>query len=506
LEHPAVAARRLFLRRKLLAYRDGELELRFVGVMANRLRPGSGHVLHRRWLGLNAAGKHDEYGVITYRIPVSKPTVRDETGRPRPGWLEGLSAADEHAAWTALIAKWGWNDEDGEAQTSERADQDQGESLLDAASARSGPRRVGHPVMALSRLCLFRDENSGPDGPRTKLFTRASSSRYELRRETAAPRRADGGLAYKRAQLVASWPDHELHGHVAALLRQITHRLLDDGHELGPLPVAVAASAAASVQADGRQQLLDDAAAQRKLAQGYELAEAQELTGQEPDDERLASLRDAARQARRAARSLEQQASAAVLTPPPPADFAQIRDVVAALEGVYATGSVPEALNRVLRDILPGGLKFADGPDSVTLRMIATVELPLSGGGSITVTDEVVISHAAGRGTTDLGEQRLADLARRYMRDGQPIEQVARAARVKNPEHMRRMIREALSSGSRRTDGVLDRDEQRHRMPDPRLRGAAFACPIPALRAVIWHRLTDTHPDGRAPPARPTPT
>lgn len=345
--------------------------------------------------------------------------------------------------------------------------------------------------MALSRLCLYRDEEGGP---RTKLFPRAAGGRYELGRERHAS--ASDGIRYKRTELIASWTDQELRGHVAGLLRRVAHTLLDEGVELGALPGATAqgqAPAAHDTQHEV-ERLRDEAAEQRTLAEGFELAEAAELASPDPDPERLESLRARARDARSVARAREREADelAAPTTERVDIDFGQLRDVIAALEGAYASGLVPPALNRVLREILPGGLRFAPGPDSVTMRMTATVELPLATGGTVSAPGELLVPHAAGRGQTAAGERRIADLARMYMRDGRPIDEVARAGRVTNPDHMVRMIREALTSGRRRVAGQLDHDEMRRRMPDPRRRAAAFTCPIPELRSVVWHRLTGT--------------
>jgi hypothetical protein len=209
----ASAVRRLYLRRKLEAYRDGELALEFVGVAENQLRLGSGHVMRRRWEGHDENGEPDRLGSITYRIAMPKPTVAGRDGFARQGWLAGMTDAEERSIWNRLIALRG-TDEQGRRSLDELDQEalDANPDLDDADRARLALERVraqqrlhggrqGDRV--ISGICRpYRLPEDGEAGPRYFLRHRGSSTHIsELHQEAVAPPVADGGGAAE--QLVA---------------------------------------------------------------------------------------------------------------------------------------------------------------------------------------------------------------------------------------------------------------------------------------------------------------
>lgn len=492
------AAKRLFLRRKLEGYRDGELVLPFVGVAQNQLRVGSGHVLRRRWEGHDKHGEPDRLGGISYRVPMPKPVVIGRDGKPRRGWLAGMSDQEERAAWNRLIALRGTDDRG--RRPAEELDQE----LLDANSdlgvddrkllaqelervqKRSKGGRQGERVV--SSICPpYRTSDAGDTGPRHFLRHRAAGIPSELRREACSPKAPDGGIVRKGSLHLGTFEEAELTAALATLVIDAVRLLTDEGVTVGThqlrtsqhLQELIAASDPAAERAQQVTALRLDAEAQRKQARGYDATLAAERGTAEPDEERIQDLEQAAGEARKQSRQLAQQADeleqaplAPAATCLPPLNGADPRDFVAALRGPYGTGSVPGLFLEAVDSFCPRGVHFRPGNDSLELEMVADVCLATVAGDAVTLTGmSTTVPNHLGRGAGGLSKQRAAEMTARYMAGGCSLEQAARAAGTLDLLYARGRVEATLADTNR--------------MPDPAKRLLAAQCQVAEGRSVL---------------------
>lgn len=500
------AAKRFYLRRKLEAYRDGWLELHFLGVTENAFRPGSGHLLTRRWEGLNAAGQPDRLGSVTYRVRFPKPTVTDPDGHPREGWIDGITDAEERARWNRLIALRGVDDDgkrpveetDAEVRTElSAADLARLEDELARAQRRE---RGGRPAeRVISRVC--RPYWDTEDGPRAFLRTRGRSGcrdggpmvTCELRRETGRPGRSGGIRRGEGAsELLATFAESDVTAALAAVITAAVRTLTDGGHQLAPHQVLLSPGLAEQAgcadpvarRAAEERALIDRVAAARRLAKGCDLhVAALRGEGLADDDERLTDARHSAAEAWRAWQSARDelqalQAAALPVAPAdalPPLDAADARDLVVGLRGVFATGAAPAGFLDMLQFTLPR-VRFEPGGDALQWQLVGDVMLTTTTGETVTVTGcraEIVSRH--GRGGAGGSAGRATDMAARRMRDGQPLPEIARAA-GSDVGYVTRQITAAL-----RGSGAF---------PDDARLAQAVGCPVPDATRVLWEHAT----------------
>ena len=503
------AVKRLFLRRKLRAYRDGALELVFVGVMENQLRPGSGHVLTRRWEGLRD-GTPDRYGSISYHVPMPKPTVTAPDGSPRQGWLDGMTDEQERATWDRLILLRGVDDDGRRPAEDLEADAEEWNSLSDEERAalnrelgRARSRgRGGRPGRrAVSVVCpAYRDSAAGEAGPRTFLRARAVGASLELRRERTAPADPYAGLDRDHSNLLATFDERTLTDAVGRLITEGIRRLTDEGHHLGPyqlvLSPALAAAAGLVDPAARRQEeasaLSARAEEQRRLARGYEASIARLLGQDQPSPARLADLEAGSAQAWAEHQRLLDQAAVVEAAPPPAVaatplpqlDASDPRDLVVGLRRVYGAGPVPEAFLEALRATLPTGVRFTPAGDLLEWQVGGDLSFTTENGEVVRVLGcQVPVTSLTGRGGAGGAADRAAAMAVRRMVDGHPIEQVAAAAGLADAGYAARSIGAHLN--------------RLGRFPDPALLALAVDCPIVETTRVLHEHATADHPATR---------
>jgi DNA invertase Pin-like site-specific DNA recombinase len=505
------AAKRLFLRRKLEAYRDGELALRFVGVMANAFRPGSGHVLTRRWMGVNRHNETDRFGEITYRIPMPKPTVTGPDGRSRSGWIEGVTDEQERGLWNRLILMRGVDDS-GRRPTEQphaedwdclnAAEQAALTAELQRAKMRAtGRARGGRPAThVVSIICPpYRDSERTDDVPRTFLRTGSDGSRVALMREKQVY--PDGmGLRRGDSTLLASFRASNLTKGVADLITEGVRRLTANGQGLAPHSLRLSAGLAeVATQADpgalrSREvsRLRDEAAEQLRMATGYDREVARERGSERPILARAQALEESARESWVSYQRLLAQADDLDATELPTApsaqvpqlDFADPRDVVVGLSGVYATGKAPEGFLQALRTILPSGVRFIQGSDMLEWFLTGELVFATEAGETVTVTDiRVPVSSILGRGAGGRSAERAEAMAARRMIDGESIDTVAKAGGFKEPAQVARLISRHLN--------------QNGRFPDPALLQLALDCPIAETTRILHEHAITEHPRPR---------
>ena len=502
------AAKRLFLRRKLEAYRDGELALQFVGVMENNFRPGSGHVLTRRWMGLNRRKQPDQFGAITYRIPMPKPTVTGPDGVPRSGWIDGVTDEQERGLWDRLILLRGVADsgrrptEELHAEDWQCLSADEKAALtteLEQAKKRATERaRGGRPATrVVSVICPpYRDTEGTEDGPRTFLRTGSDASRVALMREKQV--QPDGmGLRRGDSKLVASFRESTLTTGVADLITEGVRRLTDSGQSLSPHSLQLSAGLAeiatqadpSALRAMEATHLRDEAAEQLRLATGYDREVARERGSEQPILARAEALEERARESwvnyqRLVARADGLDAAELPAAPAarvPLLDFADPRDVVVGLRGVYATGQAPEVFLQVLRTILPSGVRFAQGTDMLEWFLTGDLVFATEAGETVTVTGvRVPVPSVLGRGAGGRSVERAAAMAARRMVDGESIDNVARAGGFKESAQVARLISAQLNRNGR--------------FPDPALRQLALDCPIVETTRILHQHAVNEHP------------
>jgi hypothetical protein len=502
------AAKRLFLRRKLEAYRDGELALQFVGVMENNFRPGSGHVLTRRWMGVNRHNETDRFGAITYRIPMPKPIVTGPDGRPRSGWIDGVTDEQERGLWDRLILLRGVDDS-GRRPTEELHAEDwqclsdnERAALtteLERAKERAAERaRGGRPATrVVSVICPpYRDTDGTEDAPRTFLRTGSDGSRVALMREKQAY--PDGmGLRRGDSKLLASFRESTLTSGVADLIIEGVRRLTDSGQGLAPHSLRLSTGLAeVATQADPGalratevSRLRDEAAEQLRLATGYDREVARERGSERPILARAEALEECARESWVSYQRLSERADAlevaelpaAPAAQVPPLDFADPRDVVVGLRGVYATGQAPEGFLQVLRTILPSGVRFTQGTDMLEWFLTGDLVFATEAGETVTVTGiRMPVPSVLGRGAGGKSVERAAAMAARRMVDGESIDTVAKAGGFSAPSQVARVISRHLN--------------QKGRFPDPAPLQLALDCPITETTRILHEHAITEHP------------
>ncbi|MGN6688756.1 MAG: Lsr2 family DNA-binding protein [Actinomycetales bacterium] len=499
------AAKRFFVRRKLEAYRDGELELVFTGVMENQLRPGSGHILTRRWEGLNAAGEPDRLGAVSYRIRMPKPTVAGPDGSPRQGWIAGLSDEEERAAWDRLIALRGVDDSG--RRPVEELDQELLDTLSpddlaqiqqDAAASRRTARGGRTPDRAVTVVFT----PSGEEGSRVFLRARGTRSRldgrgglqWELRHETghAGP---GGGLSRRpgATALDTGFAERDLTAALATLITEAVRVLTDSGHAVGPhqivLSPALAEQAATASPAEARaaaeRELTEHIAAARQFAGGCDRNVAALLADGIPENHpRVLDAKTTAENAwaawQQAVDDLDKLQQLPVPAPAPvelpQLDVTDPRDLVVGLRGVYATGKVPPGFAQALRHTIPVPPQFAPLRDSLQWEIRGDVTLTTTTGETVTVADvRTTVTTIHGRSGSRTASDRAAEFAARRMRDGQLLEEIADASGMERASVSRLLIAHLRGTGA---------------FPDDARLAQAVDCPIPDTTAILWGHAT----------------
>lgn len=508
------AAKRFFVRRKLEAYRDGWLELQFVGVTENHFRVGSGHILTRRWEGYDAHGQPDRYGAITYRLRFPKPTVTGPDGKRREGWIEGITDAEERARWNQLIALRGVDDAGKRSieELEEELTSDLPEGLklhLQQELARAqqrlrGGRTAERVVSVVSPPWRPGDDEDGP-----RMFTRLHATtlgrghgrgyNVEVFEETDPPGR-NGGIRRNTAALRATFREHDATAALATLISAGLRILTERGHDVGrhriALSPALAEQAAAADPAARRAareaELRAQVTAALQLAKGYDKTVA-ELRGQNfgGDDPQLKSALEEAQGAWNGYRTLQAELVELQASPLPesagpalPAlDAADPRDLVVGLLGPYATGAAPAGFLESLLVTVPHGAKYEPGADELQWEMVGDVVFTTTTGETITVEDiRAPLDNVRGRGGRGApAAGRAADMAARRMRDGQPITAIPSSGST--PVQVSRTITEYLRGTGR--------------FPDDALLTAGIACPILDTTRVLWEHATGTAPAKR---------
>ncbi|SDO02579.1 Lsr2 protein [Klenkia soli] len=491
------AAKRFFVGRKLEAYRDGELEVEFVGVTDNHFRVGSGHVLTRRWEGLDADGQPDRLGSIAFRLPFPKPTVTGPDGEPRRGWITGLSDEEERDGWNRLLAVRGVDD----AGKRPRQPATGAAPLAEQSSQRTrgGPRAGSVAATLFSTWRLDGDER----GPR--LFTRSHATtasagpNIEVHQETGPPGR-NGGINRKTTVPLANFRGQDVTAAVADLISAGVRSLLDQGltldHHRTVLSPGLAAEAHASdpaaEHAERARQLTERLAETQRLAKGYDrTVSALRGEGLEEDDPQLESAIETAseqwssyRVQRQALRTfLDAPVPTSVASSLPNLDASDPRDLVVGLRGCYATGAAPATFLDALRITLPHGARFEPGTDELQWDLVADVLLATTSGETVTIEGiRVPVDNLRGRGgkTTT---SRPAEMAARRMREGQPIDDIPAAG------SSRQDVSRAITHHLRETG----------RFPDDALLAAAVDCPIPETTRILWDYATGVKSSRRTP-------
>jgi hypothetical protein len=513
------AAKRFFVRRKLEAYRDGELELEFVGVTENHFRVGSGHILTRRWEGLDANGQPDRLGSITFRLRFRKPTVTGPDGQPRKGWIDGITDEEERARWNRLIALRGVDDagrrslDELEEELTADLPDDLARHLqqeLERARRRShGGRPAERVVSAISSPWRTDHDEDG-----VRMFTRLHATRaqgcsgptynVEVFEESGPPGR-NGGIRRKAAKLRATFREHDATAAVAGLITEGVRILTDRGYSVGrhrvtlssALTEQVAAADPTAERAAQEKELQEQLISTRQSAKGYDKT-VSVLRGQglaENDPQLESAIEDAEQEwTRFRAFKVElddlQRSPLPQITGPvlPALDVSDPRDLVVGLLGPYATGTAPEAFLDALHITVPNGARYEPGVDGLQWHMVGDVVFTTTTGETITLEDvRVPVENRRGRGGGGApAAGRAADMAARRMRDGQPITAIPAAGSA--PAQISRTITDHL----RRTG----------RFPDDALLAAAIDCPIPDTTRILWEHATGTGPAKRTAFAR----
>lgn len=516
------AAKRFFVRRKLEAYRDGELALEFVGVLENQMRPGSGHRLTRRWDGLNADGQPDRYGSVTYRVAFPKPTVTGPDGQPRPGWIDGVSDEEERARWNRLIALRGVDD--AGRRPNEELDEHLAADLSDAERARhralvalAEQRSHGGrtPDRVASVICrpYFPTDDAGTGtvvsassdheqaGRRMYLRGRGTKAKrpdgrralnFELRSENGTSGRS-GGISRRSgaSALRATFREQDVTGALADLIVEGVRALTDAGHAVGRREVVLSPALTELVKSDPQDRraaevrdLEKAVASALTLAEGYDKSLA-ELRGQgmPVTHPRMRSTEAQAAAAWERYETVERELTELRSAPLPAAsvalpalDASDPRDLVAGLRSAYGTGPVPPGFLDAVQQTVPGGVWFEPGPDSLEWIMVGDVRMVTETGEEIVVERRrAALPSLHGRGGAGGAAVRGAEMAARRMRDGQPITRVAAAAATPVIIASRQVTDHLRSTGWFANDALL---------------AAAVDCPIPETTRLLWEFST----------------
>ena len=512
----AAAAKRFFVRRKLEAYRDGELELQFVGITVNHFRVGSGHMLRRRWEGYNATGQPDRFGAISYRIPFPKPTVPGPDGKPRRGWIAGITDEEERARWNQLIALRGVDDagkrsaEELDEETTADLPEEIRQHLQDEQRRNQERTRGGRPgeriVSVITPPWRPGDLEHGP-----RMFTRlhattahrgrhhsgdSTAHNVEVFQEAGDPGR-NGGLNRTEAVLHATFREQDVTAALADLITEAVRQLTDRGLTLGRHPIALSPALAAQIAADdpAAQRARQEHQLQARIAEALQQAEGYDeslakLRGQGlPDDHpRIASVDQHATEAWDTWQRLTAERDRLRATLPPPSsaptlpalDASDPRDLIVGLRGVYSTGPAPAGFLEALQVTVPHHVRYEPGPDGLQWLMVGDVTLVTDGGDTVTVEGvSVPLSNLSGKGAAGGATKRAAEMAARRLRDAQPIAAIA-AATGTDPA----LVSRAIADHLRRTG----------RFPDDAGLAAAIACPVGDTTAVLWQHATGTGP------------
>lgn len=506
------AAKRFFVRRKLEAYRDGELELLFTGVMDNQLRPGSGHILTRRWEGLNAGGEPDRLGAVSYRIALPKPTVAGPEGQPRQGWIPGVSDEEERARWDRLIALRGVDDNG--RRPVEELDQEMLEDLSpediaqiqkDAAASRRARRGGRTPDRAVTVVYA----PYGQEGARTFLRARGTKAQratgrglqWELREETGTTGPA-GGISRKRGAttLHTAFTERDLTAALADMITAAVQVLTDDGHDLGPHRIVLSPALAHTVEqaspAQARQAAEKELTARIGKALRYatgsdETVSALRGEGLAEDHPRLVAAKTSAGAAWADWQQAVDEHAQLQQTPTPDApavelpalDVTDPRDLVVGLRGVYAAGKVPPGFAGALRYTLPQPPTFCATGDSLQWDLVGDVVLTTTGGETVTVEGvRVSVTSIHGRDGARGALARAGELAARRMSQGQPVRDIARAADMDHAYVIRQVAAHLRGTGLFGDDARL---------------AQAVVCPIAETTRVLWAHATGEPVDRR---------